>query len=116
MLINFDTQESGNVVSLVGTKKMTTCEIDYLKIDAEGHDLAAVKSIGDVVSKIPCIQFVLCDYNIHTRGYFQDLLYFFKGHKFSLYKITTLGIQKMQSYFQSDERFRAPSYIVLYND
>lgn len=49
---------------------MNECDIDFVKIDVEGHELSVLKSMGNAIPKINCIQFEFGGCNIDTRTFF----------------------------------------------
>jgi hypothetical protein len=87
--------------------------IDLIKIDIEGHELDALKSMEDLLYNIKAIQFEFGGCNIDTRTYFQDFWYFFIPKGFELYRITPFGIQRLNKYSESLEYFSTTNYIAL---
>jgi len=89
--------------------------IDYIKIDIEGHELDALRGMGERVSDVKIIQFEFGGCNIDTRTYFQDFWYFFKSKNFRIYRITPAGCKLIPAYKESDEFFLTTNYIAANN-
>jgi len=87
--------------------------IDIVKIDIEGHELAALKGFGKAIFSTNVIQFEFGGCNIDTKTYFQDFWYFFKEHGFALYRITPLGAESIRNYSESEEHFSTTNYIAV---
>lgn len=85
-------------------------EIGFLKLDIEGHELAALDGFGNAINHIDLVQFEFGGCNIDTRTYFQDFWYFFTKHSFDLYRIGPLGLRKIESYREQDEFFATTNY------
>jgi FkbM family methyltransferase len=88
-------------------------EIDVVKIDVEGHELAVLKGFGKAIDKTKVIQFEFGGCNIDTRTYFQDFWYFFKEHSFKLYRITPFGLQYIPAYSEYHESFVTTNYLCV---
>jgi FkbM family methyltransferase len=86
-------------------------EAKEVKIDIEGHELAALKGFGAALEAVRVLQFEFGGCNIDTRTYFQDFWYFFKEQNFDIYRITPLGTEKISRYKESDEYFTTTNYI-----
>lgn len=87
--------------------------IDIVKVDIEGHELDALNGFGAALNATKIIQFEFGGCNISTRTFFQDFWYFFKGNNFKIYRITPLGIEKIEHYSESDEYFSTTNYIAV---
>lgn len=88
-------------------------DLDIVKLDIEGHELAALRGFGKAVHSIGVIQFEFGGCNIDTRTYFQDFWYFFKERNFDIYRITPLGVDHIKTYRESDECFSTTNYIAV---
>lgn len=91
--------------------KLNSQQIDICKIDIEGHELSALAGFGEAIKNISVIQFEFGGANIDTRTFFQDLWYFFDDHQFDLYRISPLGLLKVQKYKEADEHFKTTNYL-----
>jgi len=111
--IPFDTKETINTVRFEDYWSTTLQErqLDMVKIDIEGHELAALKGFGSALDVCRVLQFEFGGCNIDTRTYFQDFWYFFKEHNFDIYRITPFGAQSVRRYTESDEYFTTTNYI-----
>jgi FkbM family methyltransferase len=88
-------------------------ELDLVKLDIEGHELAALRGFGDAIRHTKVIQFEFGGSNIDTRTFFQDFWYFFAGCEFDLYRITPGGAVKLNFYSERDECFVTTNYIAV---
>jgi FkbM family methyltransferase len=87
--------------------------LDLLKIDIEGHELAALVGAGNALQATRVIQFEFGGCNIDTRTYFQDFWYFFADNGFAIYRMTPFGLQRIDRYSESDEFFSTTNYIAV---
>jgi FkbM family methyltransferase len=113
--INFNVTEAINTIRFEDYWKANLNEraIDIVKMDIEGHELAALKGFGKAIFSTEVIQFEFGGCNIDTRTYFQDFWYFFKEHGFALYRITPLAAESIRNYSESDEYFSTTNYIAV---
>ncbi len=93
--------------------KLNGRDIDIMKIDIEGHELAALEGAGDAIAAVKAIQFEFGGCNIDTRTYLRDFWHFFKDSGFALYRITPFGLQNIERYRESDECFSTTNYIAV---
>lgn len=87
--------------------------LDIVKIDIEGHELAALIGFGEAIFATRVLQFEFGGCNIDTRTYFQDFWYFFKEHDFAMFRATPFGLEQITSYRESDEFFSTTNFIVV---
>jgi len=85
-------------------------EIGLLKLDIEGHELAALDGLGNAINHIDLIQFEFGGCNIDTRTYFQDFWHYFTKYSFDLYRMGPLGLRKIERYRERDEFFSTTNY------
>lgn len=90
--------------------------IELLKIDVEGHELdvlnGAVKSLE--ANLIGSIQFEFGGANIDTRVFFQDFWYLLvEKFGFEMYRITPVGINRVNGYSEVDEIFITTNYLAI---
>jgi FkbM family methyltransferase len=88
-------------------------DIDMVKIDIEGHELAALDGFGDAILATRVLQFEFGGSNIDTRTYFQDFWYFFRRFDFELYRITPFGLVYVDRYREADETFLVTNYVAV---
>jgi FkbM family methyltransferase len=86
--------------------------IDFLKLDIEGHELAALEGAGDMLeqNKIRFIQFEFGGCNIDSRTYFQDFWYLLSP-KYNISRIVSDGLYPIQRYSEILEIFRTINYL-----
>jgi len=84
--------------------------IDLCKMDIEGHELDALKGFGEAINHVSLIQFEFGGSNIDTRTFFQDFWYFFQDRNFGLFRISPIGLIKIEQYREADEVFGATNY------
>ena len=89
--------------------------IDIFKLDIEGYELNAMSGMGDAINITHAIQFEFGGCNIDTKTYFQDFWYFFQKVKFSIYRITPVGLERIKKYKESDEFFMTTNFIAIKN-
>jgi FkbM family methyltransferase len=113
--IDFDFKESIETLRFeeYWTKELNRRSIDIVKIDIEGHELTALAGFGEAIKEIRVLQFEFGGCNIDTRTYFQDFWYFFNEHNFAIYRITPMGLEKIERYRESDEFFSTTNYIAV---
>jgi FkbM family methyltransferase len=87
--------------------------VDIVKIDIEGHELAALKGFGAAMTATSAVQFEFGGTNIDTRTFFQDFWYFFKDNDFDIFRITPSGPVKIEQYRETCECFSISNYIAV---
>jgi FkbM family methyltransferase len=85
-------------------------KIGLLKLDIEGHELAALDGLGNSINHIDLIQFEFGGCNLDTRTYFKDFWHYFAKNSFDIYRIGPLGLRKIESYSERDEHFSMTNY------
>lgn len=87
--------------------------IDFVKMDIEGHELAALRGFGEAIRKVSVLQFEFGGCNMDTRTYFRDFWEFFSGHGFDLHRITPLGVQRIERYAEAEECFSTTNFLAV---
>ena len=87
--------------------------IDIVKIDVEGHELMVLSGFGESIRKVRVIQFELGGANIDTKVFFRDFWRFFEKVGFTLYRITPLGVMRIDGYHESEEFFTIANFIAV---
>jgi FkbM family methyltransferase len=114
--ISFDTTEKIHTIRFeeYWEAMLSRRPIDIVKLDIEGHELAALAGFGEAINAIKVIQFEFGGCNIDTRTFFQGFWRFFiKTHQFTLFRITPFGVERMGNYRESDEYFSTTNYIAV---
>ena len=87
--------------------------IDIVKIDVEGHEMNVLYGMKEVINKIKTIQFEFGGCNLDTHTTFKDFWHFFTKNKFSIYRITPLGLLRISKYSELDEIYKTTNYICI---
>jgi len=111
--INFNKTEQ----SLFKTLEQYCCKneinnINFLKLDVEGHELNVLKGGSHFLSKIDFIQFEFGGCNIDSRTYFQDFYYLLKDN-FNLFYILKNGMVKITEYKELYEVFLTTNFLCI---
>jgi hypothetical protein len=88
-------------------------QLDIVKIDVEGHELAVLRGFGRALAATRVVQFEFGGCNIDTRTYFRDFWYFFTDEGFDLYRITPIGAERIHRYRESEEAFTVTNFIAV---
>ena len=87
--------------------------IDIIKIDVEGYELMVLRGFGEVIRKVRVLQFEFGGTNIDTKVFFRDLWRFFEEAGFDLYRITPLGVMRIEGYHEREECFTIANLIAV---
>jgi FkbM family methyltransferase len=88
-------------------------QVDLLKLDIEGHELAALQGCGNALTNVAIVQFEFGGCNIDTRTFFRDFWSFFSDLKWSLYRIAPWGAMTIARYTELDEHFWTTNFIAI---
>lgn len=88
-------------------------DIDFIKIDVEGYELAVLRGMGQAINFIKVIQFEFGGTCIDTKTYFQDFWYFFEEHNFEIYRFTFLGLFRIATYREIDETLVKTDFLAV---
>ncbi len=93
-------------------KKNHITQIDFLKLDIEGHELSALQGAGEMIKNgnIKFIQFEFGGTNIDSRTYFQDFWYLLY-EKYHIYRIVKNGLRPVTKYNEGLEIFITINYL-----
>jgi FkbM family methyltransferase len=113
--IAFDTEEAVNTIRFEDywISELQGRPLDLVKLDIEGHELAALRGFGKALQASRALQFEFGGCNIDTRTYFQDFWYFFQEQGFELYRIKPFGAERIRRYKERDEFFKTTNYIAV---
>ncbi len=113
--ISYDKCETVAVIRLeeYWNNTLQRSNIDLLKIDIEGHELDALKSLGEGIAYVKIIQFEFGGCNIDTKTYFQNFWYFFQKNNFDIFRISPLGLIEITYYSESEEFFLTTNYLAV---
>lgn len=88
-------------------------QIDFAKIDVEGHEMDVLDGFGDALSHCHAIQFEFGGANIDTRTFFQDFWYFLTKASFEIFRFTKYGLMPIEAYSEIDEHFRFTNFLAI---
>lgn len=89
-------------------------EIDFLKLDVEGHELAVLKGANQMLEAgmINAIQFEFGGCNIDSKTFFQDF-YYLLSPSFRIYRIVKDGLLPIEEYSEDLEVFKTTNYLCI---
>lgn len=113
--IAFDVEEDVKTIRFEDywTATLQRRQLDLVKLDIEGHELAALEGFGSALKATRALQFEFGGCNIDTRTYFQDFWYFFESNNFAIYRITPLGAQMIERYKECEEFFATTNFVAV---
>ncbi len=111
----FDTEETVGVLRFEDywRDRLGSRPLDLVKLDVEGHELAALEGFEAAIDHVRVVQFEFGGCNIDTRTYFRDFWRFFSDRSFDLYRITPLGYEFLPKYNEADEYFSLSNFIAV---
>jgi FkbM family methyltransferase len=91
-------------------------EIDMLKVDAEGHDLAVLLGAGPLITegRVAAVQFEFGGTNIDARTFLRDFVRLLSPH-YRIYRLLLDGLEELH-YSEREEIFVATNYLALRAD
>ena len=111
--IDFEEFESVDIRRLDTFLSDLSLKPDAVKIDVEGHELAVLKGLGDLICGFKVIQFEFGGTDIDSRIFFRDFWTFFESKKFDLYRLSPKGKIRVASYQETDEVFSFSTYFAI---
>lgn len=96
-------------------RKKQIKEIDFLKIDTEGHELEVLKGAKRFIEKnqVGIIQFEYGGCDIDGRLFLKDIFDFFQDLDYKIYKIFPDKIKLAERYRQDLENFHYANYLAI---
>ena len=93
-------------------------KIDYLKIDAEGHELEIIKGGKNLFrnGQVKMVQFEYGGTNIDARVLLKDFFEFFEGMGYNFYKIFPNHIEFIKKYHVRFENFNYQNWVIIKKD
>lgn len=93
-------------------------EIDFLKIDAEGHDFEVLKGASKMLKdgKIKIIQFEYGGTYIDAGIFLKDIFKFFEELNYRIFKIFPGSIKRIEKYNSALDNFQYANYLIINAD
>ena len=88
-------------------------KIDFIKMDIEGHEYAALQGFGESLNHIGAIQYEFGGCNIDSRVFFRDIYYLLTNANFAIYRITPNGLLQLNGYSEFYEDFSFQNCIAV---
>jgi FkbM family methyltransferase len=90
-------------------------QIDFLKVDVEGHELAVFKGMSRMMAKgsVHVIQFEYGGCNLDAKVDLGDIWRLLEPHGFRLYKLFPEGPRRMEKYQQRLETFKYSNWVAI---
>jgi FkbM family methyltransferase len=87
-------------------------DIDFLKLDVEGHELAVLRGAADTLAEgqVSAVQFEFGGTHIDSRTFFRDL-YDALGSEFEISRILRDGLRPLGAWSERLEIFRLGNYV-----
>ncbi len=97
------------------SEEMGIQEIDFLKLDVEGHEYRVLLGAKDLINndKIKHIQFEFGGCNIDSRTYFRDF-YYLLHPKYELFRILRDGVLRIDQYRETLEIFTTTNFLAIH--
>ena len=113
--IKFNNSEDVNVIRFdeYWINELNRSYIDIVKIDVEGHELSVLKGFGEAIGFVGILQFEFGGCNIDTRTYFRDIWTFLNKYNFRIFRVTPIGLQRIDFYQEIDENFTTTNFIAV---
>ena len=91
-------------------------EIDLLKIDTEGHDLAVLRGGTQMIreGRIRRIQFEYGPRNVYARVFLRDFFIFFDGLPYRIYQVMPRGLVPVATYDLRLENLQYKNFVALH--
>lgn len=91
-------------------------QIDLIKVDVEGHELAVFKGMRKMLSegRVCAIQFEYGGCNLDAKVHLVDIWYFLEPYEFRFYKLYPEGPRHIEKYLQSLETFKYSNWVAIH--
>lgn len=113
--IKFDRSENVDVICFEDywNINLERRDVDFIKIDVEGYELAVLRGMGKAINFVKVIQFEFGGTCIDAKTYFQDFWYFFEEQNFEIYRFTFFGLFRIATYREIDETFVKTDFLAV---
>ena len=119
---NLETQKKKETIQLETLDRYcaqhSITEIDFLKLDVEGHELEVFRGAKGAVEAgmIKAIQIEYGGCNIDARVLLRDIFEFFQPYRYSFHKIYPGEVRRVARYDQRLENFQYQNWAILRKD
>lgn len=98
-------------------KSLGINQIDFLKIDTEGHEFAVISGAENLLSNhaIRMIQFEYGGCYLDAQTTFKDVFDLLTKYGYTIYRIIPKGLVKINSWRPELENFQYCNYLAIYN-
>jgi FkbM family methyltransferase len=106
-----ETVEVARLDALWGEFRSET--VDWIKLDVEGHELAAIRGLGERLGGVRLIQFEFGGCNLDTRTSWKDFWTLFSAAGWAVYRISPSGPRPIKRYREIDEHYRTTNFVAV---
>ena len=111
--IALECSEDVSVVSLDQWCEDNHVKPTIVKHDVEGSEFEALVGAERILESAAVVQFEFGGTNIDSRTFLQDFFYFFRKHRFDLYRLGPAGPRRLLGYSEMDEAFQTTNYLAV---
>ncbi|MEM9681023.1 MAG: FkbM family methyltransferase [Bacteroidota bacterium] len=92
-------------------------QINFLKIDVEGNELATLKGARSMLDTgaIKTIQFEFGKSNVYSRVFFRDIYNYLNERNYKLFRVLQDSFEPIIKYHETMEVFMTTNYVAHYN-
>lgn len=111
--VSFELTERVKTVALENywNKNLARKHIDLLKIDIEGHEIDALRGLGEAIHHVSVIQFEFGGTCIDSRVFFRDFWSVLSDAGFDIFRASPNGAIRIEKYSENLESFLHANYI-----
>ncbi|MDB5298976.1 MAG: hypothetical protein JWO87_639 [Phycisphaerales bacterium] len=99
-------------------KDSNIAEVDFIKLDVEGHEMAALRGFMGMLSRkqIGCVQFEYGGTWVDARSFLIDMFQLVRPLGYAVAKVHPRGIELLGEYRQSLDNFAYANFLLLRED
>jgi FkbM family methyltransferase len=120
--VGLKTQSKTELVKLTALdkycKKYSINEIDFMKVDVEGHELEVFRGGGELIraGRVTVMQFEYGGCNIDSRVLLKDIFEYFCSLPYQFFKIYPHHLRYISQYDQRLENFQYSNWLIVRKD